>query len=53
MKFALMADIHENLEAFQVVLADAKKQGCTRYAFLEDFVGYCADPRACIVWCVP
>ena len=48
MKFAIMADVHANLEAFQAVLGDAKEQGCTHYVFLGDFVGYCADPKACI-----
>ena len=48
MKFAVMADVHANLEAFQAVLADAREQQCTHYAFLGDFVGYCADPKACI-----
>ena len=48
MKFAVIADIHANLEAFQAVLADSKAQACTRYAFLGDFVGYCADPKACV-----
>ena len=48
MKYAVIADIHANLEAFQTVLHDSKEQGCTHYAFLGDFVGYCADPKACI-----
>src|SRR5215472_5737077 len=48
MKFAVIADIHANLEAFQAVLADSKRNECTRYAFLGDFVGYCADPKACV-----
>lgn len=48
MKFAVIADIHANLEAFQAVLRDADEQKCTSYAFLGDFVGYCADPKACI-----
>jgi predicted phosphodiesterase len=48
MKFAIMADIHANLEALEAVLRDAREQACTHYAFLGDFVGYCADPRACI-----
>ena len=43
-----MADIHANLEAFQAVLRDAQQQGCTHHAFLGDFVGYCADPKACL-----
>ena len=29
MKFAIIADIHANLEAFQVVLEDIKEQKCT------------------------
>ena len=48
MKFAIMADVHANLEALQAVLADAKEQRCTHHAFLGDFVGYCADPKACL-----
>ncbi len=48
MKFALLGDIHANLEAFQAVLKHAEQQNCTNYAFLGDFVGYCADPKACI-----
>lgn len=48
MKFAIMADIHANLEALQAVLEHTREQKCTHYAFLGDFVGYCADPKACI-----
>jgi diadenosine tetraphosphatase ApaH/serine/threonine PP2A family protein phosphatase len=48
MKYAVIADIHANLEAFQAVLEDAKKQQCGHYAFLGDFVGYCANPKACL-----
>jgi predicted phosphodiesterase len=48
MKFAILADIHANLEAFQTVLGDSQEHKCTHYAFLGDFVGYCADPKACI-----
>jgi diadenosine tetraphosphatase ApaH/serine/threonine PP2A family protein phosphatase len=47
-KFAILADIHANLEALQAVLEHARQQGCTQYAFLGDFVGYCADPKACV-----
>ena len=48
MKFAIIADIHANLEAFQVVLEDTKKQGCTHYVCLGDVVGYNANPRECL-----
>jgi hypothetical protein len=46
MKFAIIADVHANLAALRAVLADTKEQMCTHYAFLGDFVGYCADPNA-------
>jgi len=36
MKYAIIADIHANLEALEVVLADAKAQKCTHYACLGD-----------------
>jgi predicted phosphodiesterase len=48
MKFAIMSDVHANLEALRAVLRDATERRCTHYAFLGDFVGYCADPKACI-----
>ena len=47
-KFAIISDIHANLEAFQAVVEDSRKQQCTHYAFLGDFVGYCADPKPCL-----
>ena len=48
MKFAIIADIHGNLDAFQVVLEDAKKQQVTNYACLGDVVGYNANPKECL-----
>lgn len=48
MKFAILADIHGNLEALQAVLEDARKQGCTHYACIGDVVGYGANPRECL-----
>ncbi|MCI0535585.1 MAG: metallophosphatase family protein [Verrucomicrobiales bacterium] len=48
MKYAIIADIHANLEAFQVVLEDAKTEGCTHYACLGDVVGYNANPKECL-----
>jgi len=38
MKFAIIADIHANLEAFPVVLDDIKQQKCTHFACLGDVV---------------
>lgn len=48
MKFAIIADIHGNLEAFQVVLQDIKEQHCTHSACLGDVVGYNANPKECL-----
>jgi predicted phosphodiesterase len=48
MKYGIIADIHANLEALQVVLDDAKKQNCTHYACLGDVVGYNANPKECL-----
>ena len=48
MKYAIIADIHANLEAFQTVLEDAKQQKVTHYACLGDVVGYNANPKECL-----
>ncbi|MDB6053698.1 MAG: Phosphodiesterase [Verrucomicrobiales bacterium] len=48
MKYAIIADIHANLEALQVVLEDSKAQNCTHYACLGDVVGYNANPKECL-----
>src|SRR4026208_3522 len=48
MKYAIIADIHANLEAPQVVLDDTKTQQCTHYACLGDVVGYNANPKECL-----
>jgi predicted phosphodiesterase len=48
MKYAIIADIHANLEAFQVVLEDARNQKVTHYACLGDVVGYNANPKECL-----
>jgi len=48
MKFAIIADIHSNLEALQVVLEDIKAQKCTHVACLGDVVGYNANPKECL-----
>jgi predicted phosphodiesterase len=48
MKYAIIADIHANLEALQVVLEDIKTQQCTHYACLGDVVGYNANPKECL-----
>ena len=48
MKYAIIADIHANLEAFQTVLEDIKAQQCTHVACLGDVVGYGANPKECL-----
>ena len=48
MKFAIFGDIHANLEAFEMVLADTKEQKCTHYCCVGDVVGYNANPRECL-----
>ena len=48
MKYAVIADIHANLEALEVVLADIKDQRCTHYCCVGDVVGYNANPKECL-----
>ncbi len=48
MKYAIIADIHANLQALQAVLRDMKLQCCTHAACLGDIVGYNANPKECL-----
>ncbi len=48
MKYAILGDIHANLEALEAVLAHAAGEGVTHYACVGDIVGYNADPVACV-----
>lgn len=48
MRFAILADIHSNLEALLAVLHDAQAQGIDRYICLGDVVGYNANPKECL-----
>lgn len=48
MRYAVLADIHSNLEALEVVLQDTKDQKCTHYCCVGDVVGYGADPKVCL-----
>jgi len=48
MRYAILADIHANLEALTEVLAAARRDDVERYICLGDIVGYCADPRECL-----
>ncbi len=48
MRFAIISDLHANLEATQAVLADARDRDCTHFVCLGDVVGYNANPRECL-----
>ena len=46
--FAIISDIHSNLEALTAVLNDIEKRGIETIYCLGDVVGYAANPRECI-----
>ena len=47
-KFAILGDIHANLDALQVVLDDCRSQGVTDFLCTGDVVGYNACPCECL-----
>lgn len=48
MRYAIVSDIHANLEALEVVLADVTARKPDGVVCLGDFVGYGPDPVACV-----
>ena len=48
MRRAVISDIHANLEALEIVLADIRAQGITEIFCLGDIIGYGPNPRECI-----
>ena len=48
MKYAIVSDIHANLEAFTAVLEVIEKENCDKIICLGDIVGYGANPRECV-----
>ena len=46
--FAIISDIHSNLEALTAVLADIDRRGIEKIVCLGDVVGYGPNPRECI-----
>jgi len=46
--FAIISDIHGNLEALEAVLADIDAQGAERIVCLGDVVGYGPNPAECV-----
>ena len=48
MKYAIISDIHSNLEALERALEEIQKRGCGQIICLGDVVGYGADPSQCL-----
>ena len=48
MRHAIVTDVHANLEALDVVLADIERRGADDIVCLGDFVGYGASPNECM-----
>lgn len=48
MRYAVLSDIHSNLEAFTAVLDTLASERIDRYLCLGDTMGYGADPTACL-----
>ncbi len=46
--FAIISDIHSNLEALEAVLADIEARGVREIVCLGDVVGYGANPKECL-----
>lgn len=47
-KFAILSDIHGNIQALEVVLAKCEKLGVTKFISLGDIVGYNGNPAECL-----
>jgi diadenosine tetraphosphatase ApaH/serine/threonine PP2A family protein phosphatase len=47
-RYAVLSDVHGNLEALSAVLADAASEGALGILCLGDAVGYGADPVPCV-----
>jgi len=48
MKYAIISDIHANLEALESVLAEAERRGADEVLCLGDVVGYGPNPNECV-----
>ena len=46
--FAIISDIHSNIEALTTVLADIESRGIKTIYCLGDIVGYAANPKECL-----
>jgi predicted phosphodiesterase len=47
-RYAVVSDVHSNLEALTATLREARRIGYDRLISLGDLVGYNADPSACL-----
>ena len=54
-RYAIISDLHSNIEALGAVLARLDREGIERIVCLGDVVGYGPDPEHCIDCdaCVP
>jgi len=48
LRYAIIADIHSNLEALEAVLGDLADKNIDQYVCAGDVVGYGADPKPCL-----
>lgn len=48
MRYAIISDIHSNIESFDVILLEIEKESPDRILFLGDIVGYGPEPSECI-----
>ena len=48
MRYAIISDLHSNLDALEKVIEDIKRQKVDRHLCLGDLIGYGAQPRECI-----
>ncbi|HUO76563.1 MAG TPA: metallophosphoesterase family protein [Thermodesulfovibrionales bacterium] len=48
MRYAVISDVHANLEALEAVLRDINKRGIDEFLFLGDAVGYGPNPNECV-----
>ncbi len=48
MRYAVLGDIHANLEALETVVEQCEKNGVDKYLCIGDIVGYNANPGECV-----
>lgn len=47
-RYAILGDIHSNLEALNAIVEDARSQSATDFLCVGDVIGYNSNPRECI-----